>query len=233
MKRIITSLLVVILILPFTGCATRKPQVTRLNPDEVHDLTGEWGSSDARTVADKIVDDCVNENSFWFKEFQKKNPDRRPRIIVGLFRNKSSVHIDREEFTQEIARQLTNNGKARFVAGDDQREALREERAQQYGLEREYKQYKQGEITRQEFDRIAEEAGGSWVKRETRSELAQETGADFMLQGTFQADKQRVGGEQLVTYQVDIELIDLESTERVWIGSERIRKQIVQSKYSW
>ena len=53
-----------------------------------------------------------------------------------------------------------------------------------------------------------------------------EKGADFMMQGSINTIVDAYKNEKVVFYQVDIELSHLESNEKVWIGSKKIKKII-------
>ncbi len=196
----------VLLLVPFLfsvlGCAPSRPQVSRVNPNKTMDLTGEWNDSDSRRVAKKMISDCLNRP--WLPEFRKKN-NRKPTVIVGLFRNKSSEHIPTETFTKDIERELVNSGRVNFVAMAEEREALRSERRDQ----------------------------ARHATRQSAARMAHEKGADYMLQGVFHAQKQKWRGQQVVNYKVDMELINIESNMKAWIGTKEIKKQISQSSYSW
>ena len=53
-----------------------------------------------------------------------------------------------------------------------------------------------------------------------------ELGADFMLQGTINSIVDSYKKEQVVYYQVDLELTNLETNEVVWMGDKKIKKQV-------
>jgi PBP1b-binding outer membrane lipoprotein LpoB len=59
---------------------------------------------------------------------------------------------------------------------------------------------------------------------------AQELGADYMLIGSIKTITDAVEGKQVIYYQTDLELIQIESTEKVWIGSKKIKKLVERSK---
>lgn len=140
----------------------------------------------------------------WLENFTAKEGEK-PVVIVGTIRNKSSEHIETETFVKEIERELINSGKVRFVASKEEREEVREEREDQQ----------------------------SQATEESAAALAAETGADFMLKGVITSITDAIEGKRVVTYKVDMELIDLESNEKVWIGSNEVKKFIKQSKASW
>ncbi|OQY35363.1 MAG: penicillin-binding protein activator LpoB [Spirochaetaceae bacterium 4572_59] len=140
----------------------------------------------------------------WLENFTAREGDK-PVVIVGTIRNKSSEHIETVTFVKEIEKELINSGKVRFVASKEEREEVREERVDQQ----------------------------SQSTEETAAALAAETGADFMLKGVITSITDAIEGKRVVTYKVDMELIDLESNEKVWIGSNEIKKFIKQSKANW
>lgn len=140
----------------------------------------------------------------WLNRFNSAE-GREPVVIVGTVRNRSSEHIDTTTFINDMERELVNSGMVRFVAASEAREELREERMDQQ----------------------------TQASQETIARLGDETGADFMLQGSISSIVDAVEGERAVFYQVDMELIDIQTNEKVWLGSKEIKKVIEQSKRSW
>jgi penicillin-binding protein activator len=137
----------------------------------------------------------------WLSDFNKAGK-KKPVVIVGAIRNRSDEHIDTDMFTKSIERELINSGKVSFVASDKEREALRKERQDQQT-----------------------ESNPDTIKR-----LGQETGADFMMQGIITSTTDKIEGKKAVFYKIDLELIAIETNEKVWIGTKQIKKVIEQSK---
>ncbi len=140
----------------------------------------------------------------WLQNFVDQN-GRQPVVIVGFIRNRTSEHIETDMFIKHIERELLNSGQVQFVASDKEREALRRERLDQQ----------------------------SFASPETAKELANELGADFMLQGVITSVTDSFEGRRVVKYQVNLELIDIEKNTKVWIGQKEIKKYIEQKKYKW
>ncbi len=140
----------------------------------------------------------------WLQNFINEN-GRQPVVIVGDIRNRTSEHIETDMFIKHIERELLNSGQVKFVASDRERQALRKERLDQQ----------------------------SFASAETAKELANELGADFMLQGVITSVTDSFEGKRVVKYQVNLELIDIENNTKVWIGQKEIKKFIQQSKYKW
>jgi uncharacterized protein (TIGR02722 family) len=180
------------------ACATT-PKVTRVDPNETIDLSGNWNDTDSRQVAEEMVKDSLARP--WVADFQGEKKTK-PRVIVGLVGNKSNEHIATETFIKDLERELLNSGQVRFVASKDQREEIREERLDQ--------------------------AKHASVK--TAKSMGQEYGADFMLKGQINTIDDQAGKQQVKYYQVELEMIDLLTNEKVWIGQKKIKKTVVHPK---
>jgi len=133
--------------------------------------------------------------------YPEKSKNGRPIIVIGQIRNLSHEHINMNTFINDIQRILINSGKVRFVANSEERQQLRRE--------------------------IDDQKGNA--TDETAKERGQETGADIMLTGTINSIIDQSGGDQIKFYQVDLELIDLQSHEKLWIGNKKIKKSIEKS----
>lgn len=131
--------------------------------------------------------------------------DENPVVIVGTIRNKSTEHIPVDIFIKDIERELINSGQVSFVASAQQRQEIRDERLDQQ----------------------------SYASMETARQLANETGADYMLQGSINSIVDSFEGQKAVYYQVDLELINLEKNTKVWLGDKKIKKLIEQDRYKW
>ena len=129
----------------------------------------------------------------------------KPVVTVGTIRNKSSEHIDTETFTTDFERELLNSGQVKFVASRGQRDEIRDER----------------------FDQQ------EWASLETMKRIRAETGADFILVGAIKSIVDEIEGTRVVYYQTDLEMIDIESMEKVWIGTKKIKKEISKKKTKW
>ncbi len=140
----------------------------------------------------------------WDDEFQTQN-GRKPAVIVGTIRNLSSEHIETGIFIKDIERELVNSGRVKFVASKEERQEIRDERLDQQ----------------------------SYATEETAKSIANETGADFMLKGSIKSQTDAVDGQQVKFYQVDLELINLENNEKVWMDSKKIKKTVEKSSTKW
>ncbi len=200
MKSFISKILIVSLILFLVGCGSSR-NVTRTATDTTVDLSGRWNDTDSRLTAEKMIDGLLD--SRWIDSFIDENK-RKPVLIVGRIKNNSSEHIQTKIFSKDIERELINSGEVKFVASSEERDELRQERAEQ-----------------QEFSSL-----------ETAKKLANETGADFMLKGFISTQNDFFDGEAVKFYQVDLELIQLETNEKVWLDTKKIKKLVDQDELS-
>ena len=173
------------------GCATK---VTRVRSDSTMDISGRWNDTDSRLVAEEMIKDCLSKPWLYPYTQQRINPS----VIVGKITNRSHEHINTQAFQKDIERALLNSGKVDFVAGNQERKQIREEKADQQEHASAYTAKSQGE----------------------------ETGAELMLIGTINTIVDQEGPKSVVFYQVDMELIDLESNQKKWIGDKKIKKYV-------
>ena len=66
---------------------------------------------------------------------------------------------------------------------------------------------------------------------ETAKSMGKEIGADFMLIGGINTIIDAAGNKQVRYYQVELELIALETNEKVWIGQKKLKKLVKNPKY--
>lgn len=108
-------------------CACSR-SVSRVNPDTQIDLSGRWNDTDSRMVADQMIFDLFNSDSF---QKYAKEKGRKPVIIVGFIKNKTAEHIDANNYVKKFEVVIHNSGIAELVESDDFRDKLRTERADQ------------------------------------------------------------------------------------------------------
>jgi uncharacterized protein (TIGR02722 family) len=171
-------------------------RVSRVDTNTVTDLSGNWNDTDSRLVAEQMITDCLTRP--WLGGFRSSHAGAKPVVIVGTVKNRSSEHIAITTFSKDMERELINSGLVRFVAGKEERTDVREEREDQQ---------------RQS-------------SAESMKKMRNETGADFMIIGNIDQITDQKGGTSAKTYQVNLELVDMESNEKVWIGTKDIKKMV-------
>lgn len=146
-----------------------------------------------------VAEEMINDvlNRPWKSNFSNTE-GRKPVVIVGAVNNKTSEHIESETFIKDLEREFINSGTIRVVQNAEFREKLRQERADQ----------------------------NEFASPETQSKWGRELGADFMLFGVMTSITDTAGKEKVISYKVNLELANLETNEKVWIGDKEIKKYI-------
>ncbi len=187
----------------FTGlimvsCGSTK--VSRVDSDEVIDLDGYWNESDVRIVCDSLIEECISSPRIAKFEGQQ---GRAPVVIIDSIRNQSSEHIDTSIVEKKFQTAIINSGVMEFVSSSTERQALREEKADQ----------------------------ADHSTYDTAKEMDQETGADFMLKGSVKTIVQSAGDKTVRTYYVYAELHDIRTNKIVWMAeNDSIKKVIKRQK---
>ncbi|HSQ91009.1 MAG TPA: penicillin-binding protein activator LpoB [Nitrospiraceae bacterium] len=138
----------------------------------------------------------------WLNNFSSAK-HRQPVVVVGTIQNSSHEHINVNTFVADLERELTNSQKVTFVAGKVDREERRTERKEQ----------------------------AMYAREDTQKAPGKEVGADYMMKGSIATILDEVDGTKAVFYQVDLQMVDLESNAKVWFGQKKIKK-VVEKKRS-
>jgi hypothetical protein len=102
----------------------------------------------------------------------------------------------------DLERELTNSQKVTFVAGKTEREEVRVERKEQ----------------------------AMYAKEDTQKAPGKEIGADYMMKGTIATILDEAEGTKAMFYQIDLQMVDLESNAKVWFGQKKIKKVIEKKR---
>lgn len=171
-------------------------KVERVSETTVTDLSGRWNETDSRLTAEQITAELMDHA--WYSTFASENTGKKPVIIVGLITNKSHEHIATETFSKDIEKAIINSGRMKLVQAGNMREEVRAERADQQ----------------------------NFASQNTIKKFGLENGADFMLQGTVNSIVDQNKKDKSVYYQIDLELTNIQTNEKVWIGDKKIKKLI-------
>ncbi len=137
----------------------------------------------------------------WLNNFSQTKR-RQPVVVVGTVLNNSHEHINVQTFVTDLERELTNSQKITFVAGKTEREEVRTERKEQ----------------------------AMYAKEDTQKAPGKEIGADYMMKGTIATILDEADGTKAMFYQVDLQMVDLESNAKVWFGQKKIKKVIEKKR---
>jgi len=171
-------------------------KVTRVDEKTVTDLSGRWNETDSRLTAEEITAEMMAHS--WYSTYASENAGKKPVIIVGLITNKSHEHIESETFSKDIEKEIINSGRMKLVQAGNKREEIRAERADQQ----------------------------NFASQSTMKKFGLENGADFMLQGTINSIVDQNKKEKSIYYQVNLELTNIQTNDKVWIGDKKIKKML-------
>lgn len=150
-----------------------------------------------------VCDSLIDEcvDSPAIKRFSKKN-GRLPFVKLGTILNLSDEFIDTTIIANKFRNAIINSGELKFVASNSEVEALRQEQLDQ----------------------------SDHVKVGKEAQIGNETGADFMLQGTIKTVIDQNGKVVQKTYYVDVELFGVESAEVVWTAENSDIVKVLDKK---
>lgn len=123
---------------------------------------------------------------------------KKPVVIVGMITNKSHEHIEAETFMKDLERAFINTSKVGLVQSGKKREEMRAEKADQQ----------------------------TNASQSTMKKFGLENGADYILQGSINSIVDAHKKKKTVTYQINLELANIETNEVVWIGDKKIAKYV-------
>ncbi len=175
-------------------------KVKRVQTDTTIDLSGKWNDTDSRLVSEEMIKDVLSRP--WHQKFIRSHEGNLPIVVVGTVRNRSHEHINTRTFVKDLEKALINSGEVDFVAGQSIRQELRDELKQQ----------------------------SSYSSEETAKEAGEEIGANFMLKGEINTIRDKIEGEEVMFYQINLELIDIETHRKAWIGDKKIKKFIERNR---
>ena len=123
---------------------------------------------------------------------------KKPVVIVGMVTNKSHEHIEAETFMSDLERSFITTTKVGLVQSGKKREELRGEKSDQQ----------------------------TNASQSTMKKFGLENGADYILQGSINSIVDAYKKKKSVTYQVNLELTNIETNEVIWIGDKKIAKLV-------
>ncbi len=185
-----------------SGCANNyNPDYSNIDPKSDYMRTSPYmDMNDAEECARQLIDDClarrVNGQN-WTDAFRAEK-GRAPIIYVGKVKNRTDdPDLQTEQFTNMIEKELLNSGRVTVRSEREDRDELREERQDVQYQDPKYDKNQKGEL-----------------------------GSDYVLRGEVLYFRQiaRSGSGERVDYRVDLELTDIETTQKVWTKDGRIAK---------
>lgn len=172
------------------------------DPNKVEIVDDKWNDTDARVVAEEMIKSALSKP--WLSQFSTENPGKKPYVLVSEFENRTSeADIDRQAIFEATRNELINSGRVSFLDGAQRKKILEEYNYQQSGV----------------------------VRKDQAKGPGNQLGADFFLAGAISSIVSRQGGYKTVTYQVEMRLTNIKTSEIVWTEVKKVKKQFKNSKF--
>jgi uncharacterized protein (TIGR02722 family) len=181
--------------------ACQTTQGNYADPNKIEIVDDRWNDSDARLVGEEMIRSALAKR--WLTEYTREFQGKRPFILVDDFENRTSEQIDTKAIFEAVRNELINSGKVRFLDGAQRAKILEEYKYQQSGV----------------------------VKADAAKGPGKQAAADFFLVGALSSIVSEAGGYKTVTYQVEMRLTNIESSEIVWTEVKKLKKQFRKSKF--
>lgn len=143
-------------------------------------------------------------NAPWSSEFMEY-AGRLPVVMVATVYNKTDEHISADTFINDLERTFIESKRVRVVQGGAELDEIRAIR--------------QGQA--------------SFSDPAVRDYLRTELGVDYVLQGVINKITDTDENRKVYYYQVDLELTDLKTIEKVWIGQKKLKKYVEKGFYTF
>jgi len=171
------------------------------DPDKIEIVNDKWNESDARLISERMIKSALSKP--WVLQWAGEHKGNKPFILLDDFENRTSEQIDTKAIFEATRNELINSGKIRFLDGASRKKILEEYRYQASGT----------------------------VRPNTAKKAGNQFGADFFLVGAISSIVAEQDGYKTVTYQVEMRLTNIETSEIVWTEVEKIKKQFRRSRF--
>lgn len=170
------------------------------DPDKIEIVDDRWNDSDARLTGEQMIRSSLAKP--WLKEFTRENQGKRPFLLVDDFENRTSEQIDTKALFEVVRNELLNSGQVRFLDGTQRQKILDEYKYQQSGV----------------------------VRQGAAKGPGKQHSADFFMVGAISSQVAEANGYKTVTYQVEMRLTNIETSEIAWTDIKKIKKQFRRSR---
>lgn len=179
------------------------------DPDQVEVLDDKWNPSDAKMTAEAMIAAALGDGKagpdHWLTRYKATHGGKKPMVFVDEVENRTDEVIDTAALTDFIRDELINSGQVRFSNREGRSKIL---------------------------DELKFQHGGA-VDPATARQIGKQIGADYMLGGAMSSSVHTQGGEKSVTYQVALNLTNLETAELEWSSKKLIKKKFKRAGAGW
>lgn len=197
--NIYKTLLPMIGLVLFSACASNayKGNVSYKNAHDIEQTTLNFGSTDLNLIAEKMVTSLLKTPIIGEK--------KRPVIMIGHVKNKTSEHIDTKNITDKIKTTLLKSGRVRITSYN--------------------------EIGNELIDELNYQSS-QYVKKETAKKIGNQIAADYKVYGEITSIEKNDGDTIDLYYKMTLNLANIESGLTEWADEKEIRKSGSKSLFS-
>lgn len=176
------------------------------DPNKVETVNLEFGSTDLQSIADKMVQSLLSSPGLQYIDHSGKGDDKRVVLYTGNVNNRTGEHIDTSSITDTIRTALLKSGRFRLAASNQGQDELGSQ------------------------VRFQMESGR--VDPNLIRQFGKQIGADAVMYGNLRSiekERQRSlesGGKKTedVYYKFTLEVVNIETSEVIWMEEKEIRK---------
>jgi uncharacterized protein (TIGR02722 family) len=176
------------------------------DPNKVETVNLDFGSTDLQSMADTMVQSLLSSPGLQYIDQAGKGDDKRIVLFTGNVNNRTSEHIDTSSITDSIRTALLKSGRFRIAASNQAQDELGSQ------------------------VRFQMESGR--VNPDLIRTFGKQIGADAVMYGNLRSiekERQRsleTAGKKTddVYYKLTLEVVNIETSEVVWMEEKEIRK---------
>ena len=174
------------------------------DPDKAEILDDRWSETDLKKTASFLVDQVLARP--WLQEYKGKHGGKAPVVIVDQIENRTEEVIDTKALTEYVQDELINSRKVRFVSDVSVRKRI--------------------------LDELKYQNSGA-VSQASAKKTGNQTGADFMLEGSMASSNHSKdgGAEKTIFYMTTMRLTNIETGEIEWTGKKELKKAFKKSSF--
>ena len=197
-----TKLILPALFITFNGCAMNNTNayngnVSYKNAHDVEQTTLNFGSTDLNLIVEKMVTSLLRTPILDGK--------KRPVIMIGHVKNKTTEHIDTKNITDKIKTTLLKSGRVRVTAYNEIGKELQDELNYQ---------------------------SSKYVKKDTAKKIGNQIAADYKIYGEITSIEKNDGSHVDLYYKMTLNLANIETGLTEWADEKEIRKAGDKSLFS-
>lgn len=151
--------------------------------------------------ADLVARGIIEEalKSRFVEEWQQGHADKKPTLRLYPIRNRTTAYINHRFFTKQLEQALVRAGKLAVVAAAEER----------------------AHTSDGELEDVREQA-------DDQAQGRHDADVDLVLNGWIVSQEEQDAAVTVRSYLTSVEILDVATEKKVWIGQKRIRKQIAR-----